>query len=72
MLLQQLTYENNDKIYFLQEPKKSTLAVSLLQNQLKELKTSASTVTGMQVYRKQENEVKRFASTVTPHAPTQR
>ena len=34
VLLQQLTYEINDKIYFLQEPKKSALAVALLQNQL--------------------------------------
>ena len=34
LLLQQLTYEINDKIYFLQEPKKSTSAVALLQNQL--------------------------------------
>ena len=34
VLLQQLTYEINDKIYFLQEPKKSAWAVALLQNQL--------------------------------------
>ena len=34
VLLQQRTYEINDKIYFLQEPKKSALAVALLQNQL--------------------------------------
>ena len=32
--LQQLAYEINDKIYFLQEPKKSPLAVALLQGQL--------------------------------------
>ena len=34
VLLQQLTYEMNDKIYSLQEPKKSASAVALLQNQL--------------------------------------
>ena len=34
VLLQQLTYEINDKIYFLQEPKKSSSAVVLLLNQL--------------------------------------
>ena len=34
VLLQQLTYEINDKIYFLQEPKKSASAVALLQNQV--------------------------------------
>ena len=34
VLLQQLTYEINDKIYFLQEPKKSASAVAILQNQL--------------------------------------
>ena len=33
VLHQQLTYEINDKIYFLQEPKKSASAVALLQNQ---------------------------------------
>jgi len=32
--IKQLTYEINDKIYFLQELKKSASAVSLLQNQL--------------------------------------
>ena len=34
VLLQQLTYEINDKIYFLQEPKKSASAVAILQNEL--------------------------------------
>ena len=34
VLLQQLTYEIIDKIYFLQEPRKSASAVALLQNQL--------------------------------------
>ena len=34
VLLQQLTYEITDKIYFLQEPNKSASAVALLQNQL--------------------------------------
>ena len=34
VLLQQLAYEMNDKIYSLQEPKKSASAVALLQNQL--------------------------------------
>ena len=34
VLLQQLTYETNDKICFLQEPNKSASAVALLQNQL--------------------------------------
>ena len=34
VLLQQLTYEINDKIYFLQEHKKPALVVALLQNQL--------------------------------------
>ena len=34
VLLQQLTYEITDKMYFLQEPKKSASAVALLQNQL--------------------------------------
>ena len=33
VLLQQLTYEINDKIYLLQQPKKSASAVALLQNQ---------------------------------------
>ena len=33
VLLQQLTYEINDKIYFLQEPKKSASAVALLENE---------------------------------------
>ena len=33
VFLQQPTYEINDKIYFLQEPKKSASAVALLQNQ---------------------------------------
>ena len=33
VLLQQLTYEIIDLIYFLQEPKKSDSAVALLQNQ---------------------------------------
>ena len=46
-----VTYEINDKIYFLKEPKKSASAVALLKNQLqntiKELKISASTVTGV-------------------------
>ena len=32
VLLQQLTYEINAKIYILQEPKKSVPAVALLQN----------------------------------------
>jgi len=32
--IQQPTYEINDKIYFLQEPKKSASAVALFQNQL--------------------------------------
>ena len=35
VLLQQLTYEINDKRYFLQESKKSASTVALLQNQLK-------------------------------------
>ena len=34
VLLQQLTYEISDKIYFLQDPKKSASVVNLLQNQL--------------------------------------
>ena len=34
VLLQQLTYEINDKIYFLQEPKKSASAVAFLEIQL--------------------------------------
>ena len=34
VLLQHLKYEINDKIYFLQEPKKSAAAVALLQNEL--------------------------------------
>ena len=34
VLLQQFTYEISDKIYFLQEPKKSASAVALFQNQL--------------------------------------
>mgnify|MGYP006964571720 CR=1 FL=1 len=32
--MEQVTYEINDKIYFLQEPKESASAVALLQNQL--------------------------------------
>ena len=34
VLLQQLTHEITDKMYLLQEPKKSASAVALLQNQL--------------------------------------
>ena len=34
LLLQQLTYKIIEKIYLLQEPKKSPSAVALLQNQL--------------------------------------
>ena len=34
VLLQQLRYEIDDNIYFLQEPKKSAWEVALLQNQL--------------------------------------
>ena len=34
LLLQQHTHEINDKIYFLQEPRKSSSAVALFQNQL--------------------------------------
>ena len=50
VILQQLTHgEINDKIYFLQEPEKSASAVALLQNRsqntIKEVKTSAFTVT---------------------------
>ena len=76
MLLQQLTYEINDKIHFLQEPKKSASAVALLQNQLyntiKELKISASTVTDVRCLAKTRKLNQRFAPTVTPHTQNQR
>ena len=75
MPLQQLTYKINDKIYFLQEPKKSASTVALLQNQLKntikELKISASTVTGVRSLSKTRELSKRFAPTVTLHAQNQ-
>ena len=61
MFLQQLTYEINDKIYFLQEPKKSVSAVELLQNnykmQLKNLKHLLRQSLACEVYRKLENKV---------------
>ena len=73
MLLQQLTYEINDKIYLLQEPKKSASAVTLLQNQLyntiKELKISQSLA--CEVSAKTRKLSNRFAPTVTLHAQNQ-
>ena len=68
MLLQQLMYEINDKIYFLQEPKKSASAVALLQNQLyntiKELKISASTVTSVRSL----SETRKWSKKISSHS----
>ena len=72
MLLKQLTYEINDKVYFLQEPKKSVSAVALLQNQIKELKISVSIVNGVRSLSKTRNVSERFAPTITLHAQNQR
>ena len=72
MLLKQLTYKINDKVYFLQEPKKSVSAVALLQNQIKELKMSVSIVNGVRSLSKTRNVSKRFAPTITLHAQNQR
>ena len=76
MFLQQLTYEINDEIHFLQEPKKPASVVAPLQNQIyntiKELKISASTVTGVRSLSKTRKLSERFAPTVTPHAQNQR
>ena len=63
VLLQQLRYEIDDNIYFLQEPKKSAWAVALLQNQfikiqLKNLKYLPPQSLACEVYRKQAHEGK--------------
>ena len=61
VLRQQLVYEINDKIYFLQKPKKSASAVSCKIShiiQLKNLKYLPPQSLACEVYRKQENYVK--------------
>ena len=65
VLLQQLTIEINNKIYFLQEPKKSASAVALAckisyKIQLKSLKHLPPQSLACEVYLKRENEVKGF------------
>ena len=75
-LSMRVVYSNRSAPDFLQEPKKSASAVALVQNQIsntiKELKISASTVTGVRSLSKPRKSSKRFAPTFTPHAPDQR
>ena len=64
MLLQHLTNEINNKIYFQQEPKKFASALALLKIsykvQLKSLKHLPPQSLAYEVYLKQENEAKGF------------